>query len=434
MRAGELVRRGLAVLGVEAVYGAPLAGLRVAEADPPVTALLAEAHLLVHRTRCAVHAGDGALTVLDRAARFPLGDLPALAVDDADGLVEAWRAADAHLRDGGAVTVRVGVDPGEAVEDRAPLAPDPVDRWVEPSDEDVARLAAARAPVALVGPGVAEPAWVPGLHALATAGSLGVLNTWGGKGVFHWRSRHHWATVGLQARDLELGGLADADLVITAGLDEREVPGGAWTGAPTLDLAPGALGPLAERWGRPRTELAMPPLRSGLAAVTQEGWTQDTTPLVPSRVTLAYGTVLGGGGLVAADPGAAGYWVARTFATTSLGGAVVPARAGAAGVAAACVVVARLRSPGRPALAVVDGAGGGLDPRTARVVDAAGRLGVAVPVECWDADGPRLGPDEHVDRLRRAVVADRSAALPLATDPGQLERMVEVAGPVVAWR
>jgi Thiamine pyrophosphate enzyme, central domain len=435
--AGELVRRGLAALRVEAVYGAPLPGVPVVAAEPDVAALLAEAHLLVHGSRCAVHDGR-VLTVADRAARFPLAGPPVLDVADADALVGAWRPADGHLRagpGGGAVAIALGLDPEAPVPDRVPAPPDPVDRWVEPADADVDLVTGARSPVALVGPGVADPAYVPGLQALAAAGSVGVLNTWGAKGVFHWRSRHHWATVGLQARDFELGGLSDADLLITAGLDEREASPEAWhadPAVPVVALAPGAVGPMAERWNRPRVELAVPPLRAGLAAVTQQGWTQDTTPLVPTRVTLAYGAVAGSGGMVAADPGTAGYWVARTFATTSLGGAVVPARAGAAGLAAACVAVARLRSPGRPAFAVVDGAEP--DAVTTRVVEAAARLGVAVPVECWDPAGPGLGPEAHLDRLRRAVAANRPASLPLATDPTQLDRMIDVAGPIVAWR
>jgi Thiamine pyrophosphate enzyme, central domain len=444
---GDLVRRGLSAIGVEAVYGRPLRGVPVvAVGDDAVARLLAEAHLLVHRTRCAIHCG-GLLVVVDRGARFPVVDPPRVDVTDADALVEAWRTADTHLRsDPGAVTIAVGVEPARDVDDREPAPPEAVDRWVEPPDEAVALLAPARSPVALVGPGVAEPAHVPGLHALAAAGNLGVLNTWGAKGVFHWRSRHHWATVGLQARDFELGGLATADLVVTAGLDEREAPEPTWRTAGTapttgpgpvtaiaaVTVAPGALGPLAERWSRPRVELEVPPLRAGLATVTQEGWTQDAAPLVPSRVTLAYGSVVGSRGLVAADPGTAGYWVARTFATASLGGAVVPARAGASGLAAACVAVARLRSPGRPALAVIDGPD--LDPATARVVEVAERLGVPVPVECWDPGAPHLDAAAHVARLRRALAAERATTLPLATDPTQLDRMVDVAGPVIAWR
>jgi hypothetical protein len=370
--------RDLAARGVEAVYGEPLDGVPVVAASPAVAALLAEAHGLVHRTPCALHR-YGELTVVDRP---------------------------------------------------------PVDRWVEPADGVVERLAAAERPMVLVGPGVAEPAYVPGLHALAAAGSLGVLNTWGAKGVFVWRSRHHWGTVGLQARDFELGGLAGADLVLAAGLDDRESPPALWrragAGRDVVEVAPGSLGPIAERWGRPRVELTAPPLMSGLAAVTQAGWTVDAAPLPPTRVTRNHALAVGEGGLVAADPGTSGYWVARTFATTGLGGAVVPARAGARGLAAACVVVARLRAPQRPALAVVDGPAP--DPATAAVVEAGERLGVAVPVECWDAGGPALDAEAHLGRLRDAVVADRSAVLPVATDPTQLDHMVEVAGPVVAWQ
>ena len=78
--------------------------------------------------------------------------------------------------------------------------------------------------VVLAGPGVVQDGAVGGLRALAAAGRLGVLNTWGAKGVFHWQSRHHWATVGLQEHDFELGGLGSADLVLVTGVDEREAP------------------------------------------------------------------------------------------------------------------------------------------------------------------------------------------------------------------
>src|SRR4051794_34245217 len=94
-----------------------------------------------------------------------------------------------------------------------PVSDQPVsDRWQEPPDDVVAAVGAAAAPVVLAGPGVVYEGAVAGLHALAVAGSTGVLNTWGAKGVFDWRSRHHLATVGLQALDFERGGLAGADL------------------------------------------------------------------------------------------------------------------------------------------------------------------------------------------------------------------------------
>src|SRR5687768_2999894 len=80
------------------------------------------------------------------------------------------------------------------------------ERWVEPTDEVLEQVTAAEAPLVLAGPGVVADGAIPGLQALATAGDLGVVNTWGAKGIFDWRSRHHLATVGLQANDAELAG------------------------------------------------------------------------------------------------------------------------------------------------------------------------------------------------------------------------------------
>ena len=152
-------------------------------------------------------------------------------------------------------------------------------------------------------------------------------------------------------------------------------------------------------------------------------------PLQPTRVTRHYGVASAGGGLVAADPGVAGYWVARTFATTELGGVQVPSDAGAAGFAVACGIVARLHDIERPVLAVVDGP---VAPIVERVREVGRGFGVDVPVEVWQPDGDALDPDAHLARLRDLVGAG-FGTVTLATDPTQLDRMVDVAGEVVAW-
>jgi hypothetical protein len=300
------------------------------------------------------------------------------------------------------------------------------ERWVEPGDDVVAALEASSAPVVLAGPGVVLDDAVPGLHALAAAGSVGVLNTWGAKGVFDWRSRHHLATVGLQALDFGRGGLAGADLIIATGLDPAETVA-EWRLAPVIEVAPLSLGPLAERWGRTRTDIPVPPLRTDLARVTQAGWARSAPPLPPSRVTRHYSVVLGGGGVVAADPGTAGYWVARTFGTTFIGGAQVPADPGMAGFSVACALSARLAAPERPVLAVVDE----LTDVHEELLELAASQGVEVPVEVWQAEGEALDGDAHLARLERLVTTGGKATI--ATDPRQLEEMVAVAGPVVAW-
>ena len=364
---------------LDAVYGAPLDGRVVVPAPVDLAPLLAAAH---HRIRCrpaGVHAGDG--VVADQAGRPEAAD------------------------------------------------PAPPDRWPAPPAGAADALAAAEAPLVLAGPGVVLAEAVPGLHALAASASVGVLNTWGAKGVFDWRSRHHLATVGLQALDLDRAAVPAADLVLATGLDEAELPPGWRSGAgEVIDVDPWALGPLAEQVDRPRAEIPVPALRAELARATQAGWQATAAPLPPTKVTQHYGAALGGGGLVAADPGVPGYWVARTLATTGVGGALVPADRSAVGFAIATAIVARLVDPGRRVLAVTGPLG---DPHR-RLLDLAEQLGVRVAVEVWDDAGPALDAAEHERRLTGLVATGGTASI--ATDPAQLAEMEAVAGPIVAWR
>lgn len=366
---------------VDAVYGPALDGVPTTPAPTSVALLLATAHERIHGSPAAAHLGDGIVHV-------------------------------------------VGPD------DSGPTD----DRWVPTDESDLAVLAGAHSPVVLAGPGVVTQRAVAGLHALAVGANLGVLNTWGAKGVFDWRSRHHWATVGLQELDFALGGLAGADVIVTTGLVDAEAPPHLWTqyGRP-VPVPPLALGPLAERWSRPRSELEYPRLRTELGAVTQAGWAAATTPIQPSLATRDYADAYGGRGVVAADPGTAGYWVARTFTTTEPGMVHVPARADLRGFAPAGALVSRLRNPNRPALAVVDGP---VSDAAEAVVETADRLGAPIAVEVWDPDGEALDPDAHrarLARLARLGPGERSTVVTLATDSRQLDRMIDVAGPIVAW-
>jgi hypothetical protein len=370
MAATELRR-----LGLDAVYGTPIEGVPVVDVPPDLAYLFAEAHARLRCRPVGIHRGDG--TIVD--LRF------------------------------------------KSVQPASPL-----DGWQPASTDVVAALQAARSPVVLAGPGVVFDGAVPGLHALAAAGSLGVLNTWGAKGVFDWRSRHHLATVGLQALDFVRGGLAAADLIISVGIDERETLAD-WRLAPVLDVAPRSLGPLAEVWGRPRKEITIPPLRTDIARVTQAGWDVSGPPLRPSRATRHYSLALAGGGLVAADPGKAGYWVARTFGTSGIGSVQVPADGATRGFAIACVIVARRLDPARPVLAVMDD----IDEQHERLLEVAARFGISVPLEVWTPDGAKLDGAEHAKRLERLLATGGRESI--ATDSGQVDEMIAVAGPIVAW-
>jgi hypothetical protein len=433
--AGLLLARVLAAGGIGAAYGHPLEGVPVTGVtDPAVAVLLAQAHRAVHGVVAAAHVGDGTLVVP--------GPRPDAAVDGAAPVdtvviedVETLRALAPLLAErvrGDGLRLQLQVDLAQPAPDGPVARPSPAEDWPEPDEALLRDVKRASRAVVLAGPGVVERRAVGALRALAAAGHLGVLNTWGAKGVFHWQSRHHWATVGLQTRDFELGGIPEADLVLAVGVDEREAPRHLWdAGAAVREVAPEALGPLAERWPVTVADIpAMPPLRERLATVTQAGWTADGTPLMPSRVTRHYAQVLGETGLVAADPGTAGYWVARTFATTTLGSVFVPA-APVEGWATACVLVAHLVTPLRPALAVVDGAVG---ERGGAVLAEAARLGVGIGIEAWDGDGEACGAADHVARLDVLVSGHPGAVTgTLATDPRQLAEMVDAAGTVRAW-
>jgi len=348
-------------------------------------------------------------------------------VATAADLVAAFPALGAQ----GKVEVRLTLDPNEPVDDALPL-PAPADEsWLEPVAEALAAMAAAESAVVLAGPDVVRQGAVPGLHDLAVAAGVGVLNTWGAKGVFDWRSRHHLATIGLQADDFVLSGLDQVDLIIATGLDPAESPEQRWKLAPALTIPPGGLARFAEGCQPGRRTPFMPPLRALLAGVTQRGWSVESGPLPPSRVTKHYAECLTAGALIAADAGTAGFWVARTLGTTRLGAVIVPSVPWP-GFAAACATVSLIRRPAQPALAVVDG----VDDGTAAVIDAAGSLGVGVPVEVWDPEGERLDAEAHRRRLRQLIVGGVPSAVgstTLATDTEQMAQVIDAAGPIVAW-
>ncbi len=423
--ATELWRRVALVSGIDATYGAPFGALEVVPVAVNVAPLLAAAHQRVHLARAAAHRGGGVFSLPG------LDDEPSrtIEVDSAEALLAALPA----LSSSGDVEVRITLDPDQPVQDSVPPPVAPRDNWLEPTEDALEAAGAATNVVLLAGPGVIWDGAVPGLHDLAVSAGVGVLNTWGAKGVFDWRSLHHWATVGLQADDFVLSELNRADLIIATGLDPAESPDHRWRLAPALTVNPAGLAPLAERWRtHHRPPVTMPPLRARLAEVTQLGWRVAASPLPPSRVTMHYGECVTAGALVAADAGDAGFWVARTLGTTRLGAVIVPPRS-VPGFAAACVAVSRLRHPGRPALAVIDRADA---EATAPIVEAAAGLGVGVPVEAWDPDGDRLDADAHRERLRRLVLGGLPAGdgpCTLATDPRQLAEMIGVAGPIVAW-
>jgi hypothetical protein len=166
---------------------------------------------------------------------------------------------------------------------------------------------------------------VDSLRDLAHRAGCGVVNTWGAKGVFRWDDPSHFGTGGLQARDFELAGLGAVDVLITSGLYPDEVTSTPWAGrAEVLDVAPAELATFDRPL--PPGSMARPALYTALAAAVGPLYDQPGSP--PARAA-ALASSLPEGGLVVAEPGLVGFWVARTFPTVVPGSVAVPARGGA---------------------------------------------------------------------------------------------------------
>lgn len=252
----------------------------------------------------------------------------------------------------------------------------------------------------LAGPGVLRARAVDGLRAFADAANVGVANTWGAKGVFAWDSPHHLGTCGLQARDFELLGFADLDLLWVVGIDPDESPPDRYElGARVIPIAPADLDAFTGHIARSSYPIERPPLFERLAAVAQPGYLDERFPRHPARAVMDIKQRMPPGALVTAEPGPAGLWVARTFPTDAPGTVVVPAVA-RPGIATALALAAG--RAGRAAIAVTVAP---VDDVTRALVQLATALDAPVTLEVWDDD---------VDLSLTAL-------------------LVEAAGPVVAW-
>ena len=281
--------------------------------------------------------------------------------------------------------------------------------------------------VVLAGPGVVRTRSIDGLRAFATAANVPVANTWGAKGVLPWDSPHHIGTCGLQARDFELLDLARYDTIIATGTDLAESPVERFALAPIVDIAPTALGRLADQATPAGDPIPSNQLYTRLSAVAQPGYADDRVPLHPARAVADVRAASPTGGVVVADPGVAGLWVARTFPTTEPGSVVVPAIT-APGIGAALGLVAALR--GLRAVAVTSEP---LDPKTLEVLELATELGTALAIDVWGAGGPVRRAEEHLEQLRAAVSEPGVTIVDVPVDTSLTRKLVDAAGPVVAW-
>jgi Thiamine pyrophosphate enzyme, central domain len=412
----DLLVAGLAGLGVERVVGERVAGLAsVPVADGALADLLADVDGRLGRLGASLH--DGVLRVSSR----PGADPEAMVVDGAEALV-AGLATTVGQEVPDAFALRLDLD----LDDAVPEGVEP--QTASPRVEGLRLSPDLGADVGVVaGPGVVRSAAVTHLQRFAEQTGWAVVNTWGAKGVFAWDSPFHAGTAGLQARDFELAGLTSVPIVVTVGIDPDEWPPGGAGDAQRLDLHPAHLAFAAEGWPAPAGEPRRPALYTELAAVVGAAYDAEAVPLHPARASRDLGGLRPDTGLLVADPGPAGLWVARTFPTTEPGSVVVPATR-APGTAAAATVLGALG--GRPALGVTAWP---LDPTTEALLELARQLELAVTLEAWGAEGDIDSPAERVAATTAALASPGVDVVPVPVDLEATADLVAVAGEVVAW-
>ena len=418
--AGELLGRCLRAGGVTRVFGEPVPGLPVLNpGDPALAGLLADCEgRLGPGPGCSLV--DGTLRISSR----PGAVVDTVKITSAEDIPVAVSAAAGPARLGAAASeLSLEVD----LDGHAPVGAEPVD--LTPPRADREPLANVEGSVvALVGPGVVRAGAIDGLHEFAAAAGIGVANTWGAKGVFPWDSPHHMGTAGLQERDFELLGLGEAALIVASGVDPDESPTEQFALAPVVAVTPDQLSSDLALHLRPTEAPSGPnPLYERLAAVAQPGYAADKVPLHPARAVADVRAALPAGGVVAADPGPAGLWVARTFPTTEPRSVVVPATA-ALGVAAGVALVASLRE--QPAVAVVNDP---VDDVTRAVVALAERLGRGFVLDVWGLYRGLERVEEHAAALAAAFRSPGVSEVTVPVDAGDIRLLVEAAGAVVAW-
>jgi hypothetical protein len=229
------------------------------------------------------------------------------------------------------------------------------------------------------------------------------------KGLFRWDDPAHFGTIGLQARDVALAGVLDADVVLAVGLDDRELgPADLGSNVEVVD-ATGLEGWVGRVEPMPRGPL-YDVLRSALLPL----YDSEAVPLTPAAAVADLAAALPPGGLVCADPGAVGLWVARALPTLELGSVFVPpvdgdlARERARDAAAG----------GRPAVYVTDRADDADD---------------GVVVEVWSATGSLAGREARRRHLADALAAGGSHTIATPVDLGLTRVLLDAAGPVTAW-
>jgi hypothetical protein len=284
----------------------------------------------------------------------------------------------------------------------------------------------------LAGPGVIRANALDGVRDFARSSGSGIVTSWGAKGVERWDSPFHFGTFGLQQRDAECTGIAQAEILILSGIDPQEIPLHLLDGFVTQEVRPSQLHALTAGWPPSQSLPQRPPAYEQLRSVITPLYESEVVPLTAPRAALHMAGLLPEGGTVVADPGAAGFWLARSFPTSYPGNICIPASF-TPGFAAAAALVCSLE--GRPYFAVSDQIGGieGLDDVTAELLELAEELKQPVALQLWGPEGTLSNSAAHIEVLQAQLATEHVRIDEVPVDLDATEEIERVAGELIAW-
>jgi acetolactate synthase-1/2/3 large subunit len=284
----------------------------------------------------------------------------------------------------------------------APVQPEPGLRELARATEIIA---AAENPIILAGNGAIRTHASAALRAFVHATGIPVAETFMAKGLLDYEDPHALGTVGLQARDYEMAGFDDADVVIAIGYDLVEHSPQYWNPnankrivmidtvaaeideffVPEVELIGDiahVLARLAEGCRRqPALEVEPSPLHSRVLSALRDAREDSHFPMRPPRVLWDIREALGRDDLLVSDVGLHKLWIGRMFPAHEPGTVLIANGLAGMGFALPTAIAAKLVYPQRNVVSV-SGDGGFL--MNCQELETAVRLKTAVVNVIWE--------------------------------------------------
>jgi len=278
----------------------------------------------------------------------------------------------------------------------------------EPGGRDLQRAAEmidnARNPLALAGNGAIRGHAARALRAFVHNTGIPVAETFMAKGLVDYEDPKALGTVGLQARDYEMAGFDDADLVIAIGYDLVEHSPKHWNPkrdkqiividsvaaeidqnfVPDVELIGDiahVLARLAADCSRSQTTAGTSRLHQVVMGALTDARDDDHFPMRPPRVLSDLRQALARNDILVSDVGLHKLWIGRMFPAHEPGTVLIANGLAGMGFALPIAIGAKLVHPDRKVVAV-SGDGGFL--MNCQELETAARLGTAVVNVIWE--------------------------------------------------